>query len=85
MKRKIVMSITRFLAGFIAVGVLAFGVVGAHADSANGPDAGIGIPGYNVPYQYSASGLPPGESHARPNYRHSYRKYGAHNGYHRWY
>ncbi len=77
------MSITRFLAGFIAVGALGFGVVGAHADSPNGPDAGIGIAGYNVPYQYSASGLPPGQSYTRlPHYRYGYRKFGHNVYYH---
>jgi hypothetical protein len=79
------MSITRFMAAFIAVSALSFGVVGAaEADSANGPDAGIGIPGYNMQYQYSASGLPPGQSYGRPHYGRAHRRY-AHNRHYRRY
>jgi hypothetical protein len=79
------MSLHAILTGVIAVGALGFGVAGARAQSPNnGPDAGIGIPGYNVPYAHSASGLGPGESYyPRPHYRYSYRKFG-HNVYSRY-
>ena len=71
------MSTTRFLTGLLVAGALGFGATGASADSPNGPDAGIGIPGYNVPYSHSASGLGPGQSyHPRPHYRYSYQKFG---------
>jgi hypothetical protein len=53
-------STTRFLTGFILAAALGFGVVGAKADSANGPDAGIGIEGYNLDYDHSADGSGPG-------------------------
>jgi hypothetical protein len=73
-------STTRFLAGFIAVAAL--GVVGAQADGANGPDAGIGIAGYNMDYQYSADGSGPGYPRhplaPEQQYRGSYQNYGPH-------
>jgi hypothetical protein len=53
-------STTRLLTGFIVAAALGFGVAGAQADSANGPDAGIGIPGYNLDYDHSADGSGPG-------------------------
>jgi hypothetical protein len=75
-------STTRFLTGFIVAGALGFGVVGAEADGANGPDAGIGIPGYNLDYQYSADGSGPGYPRhpvaAEHQYQDSYQKYGPH-------
>ncbi len=75
------LSIKRPLTALLVVGALALGGVGeamgAGGDNANGPDAGIGIPGYNVPYSHSASGLGPGQSyHPRPHYRYSYQKFG---------
>jgi hypothetical protein len=66
-------STTRFLAGFIVAGAIGFGVVGAHAVGLNGPDAGIGIAGYNSQYSYSADGTGPGaRSYASPEQYHQY-------------
>jgi hypothetical protein len=79
-------STTRFLTGFIAVAALGFGVVVAQADGANGPDAGIGITGYNLDYQYSADGSGPGYQRHPVNpeqYQDSYQKYGPHY-HHQW-
>jgi hypothetical protein len=68
---------TKILTGFIIAAALGFGTIVAQADSPNGPDAGIGIPGYNVPYSHSASGLGPGQSYnQRHHYRYSYQKFG---------
>jgi hypothetical protein len=79
-------SSTRFLTGFIAVAALGVGIVGAQADGANGPDAGIGIPGYNLDYEHSADGSGPGyPRHPAPEryQQDQYRNYGPHyyNGY----
>jgi hypothetical protein len=70
----------RFLAGFIVAGVLGFGVAGAQADGLNGPDAGIGIPGYNGRYNFSADGIGPGARSYYPEQYHqySYGQYGHH-------
>ena len=80
-------SITRFLSGFIAAAAFGFGVVGADADGANGPDAGIGIAGYNLDYQYSADGSGPGyQRHPlapERQYQGSYQNYSPHY-YHQW-
>jgi hypothetical protein len=80
-------STTRLLTGFIVAGALALGVVGAQADNTNGPDAGIGIPGYNLDYNYAADGSGPGyPRHPELQPRHhqySYHKYGSHH-YHQW-
>jgi hypothetical protein len=51
---------TTLVTGFILAGVLGFGIVAAQADGANGPDAGIGIPGYNLDYDHAADGSGPG-------------------------
>jgi hypothetical protein len=71
-------STTRFLTGLIVASALGFGVVAAQADSTNGPDAGIGIPGYNVDYDKSADGSGPGyPRHPVRHWRHhQYSKYG---------
>jgi hypothetical protein len=77
-------STTRFLTGFIVVAALGFGIVGAEADG-NGPDAGIGIAGYNLQYNYSADGLGPSWRRNAPEqqYQDSYHNYGPHY-YHQW-
>jgi hypothetical protein len=78
-------SSTRFLTGFIFAGALGFSV-GAQADSADGPDAGIGIQGYNLDYDHAADGSGPGYArHPDPHRHHqySYHKYGPHH-YHQW-
>jgi hypothetical protein len=77
-------STTRFLTGFTVVAALGFGVVGAEAmgDNANGPDAGIGITGYNLDYEHSADGSGPGYPRhpvaPESYYRYSYGKLGPH-------
>jgi len=74
-------STTRFLTGFIVAGALGFGVVAAEADSTNGPDAGIGIPGYNLDYDKSADGSGPGYPRHPVRQRHHqyyHHKYGSH-------
>jgi hypothetical protein len=83
MKRNVIMrpSTTRFLTGFVVAGALGFGVVGAHADSANGPDAGIGIQGYNLDYDHAANGSGPGyprHPDPRRHHQYSYHRYGSH-------
>jgi hypothetical protein len=79
-------STTRFLTGFIVAGALGFGVVSAQADSANGPDAGIGIEGYNLDYDHAADDSGPGyQRHPelqQQHHQYSYHKYGAH--YRQW-
>ena len=69
-------STTLFLTGFIAVAALGFGVAGAKANQ-NGPDAGIGIPGYNLQYNYSADGIGPGWRRNAPEqqYQDPYQRY----------
>jgi hypothetical protein len=77
-------STKRFLTGSVVAAALGFGVVGAQADSANGPDAGIGIPGYNLDYDHSADGSGPGyqrhpvapEQQYQDSYQ--YNQYGSH-------
>jgi hypothetical protein len=80
-------STTRILTGIVVAGALGFGVVGARADSTNGPDAGIGIEGYNLDYDKSADGSGPGyPRHPELQQRHhqySYHKYGPHH-YRQW-
>jgi len=79
-------STTRFLAGFIAAAALGFGVVGAAAEGANGPDAGIGIAGYDSPYNLSADGIGPSWRRNAPEqqqYQDPYHDYGPHY-YHQW-
>ena len=77
-------STIRFLTGFIAVAALGFGILGAEADT-NGPDAGIGIPGYNLQYNYSADGIGPSWRRNAPEQQDqdSYHDYGPHY-YHQW-
>jgi hypothetical protein len=80
-------STTRFLTGFIVAGALGVGVVDAQADNTNGPDAGIGIPGYNLDYNYAADGSGPGYPRHRElqqrHHQYSYHKYDPHH-YHQW-
>jgi len=80
-------STTRLLAGFVFVSAFALGVAGAQAQSANGPDAGIGIAGYNLDYDHAADGSGPGyPRHPELQQRHqqySYHRYGTHH-YHQW-
>jgi hypothetical protein len=82
-------STTRLLTGFIVAGALGIGIVGAQADNTNGPDAGIGIPGYNLDYNYAADGSGPGYprhpevQQQQQQHQYSYHKYGAHH-YHQW-
>jgi hypothetical protein len=72
----------RLLTGLIFAAVLGSGIAGARAENANGPDAGIGIPGYNLNYEHSADGSGPGYQRHPMIYQHphkySYRKYGTH-------
>ncbi len=80
------LSIKRPLTALLVVGALALGGVGeamgAGGDNANGPDAGIGIPGYNLDYEHSADGSGPGYPRYRAapehQYQGSYQKYGPH-------
>ena len=73
--------------GLIVASALCFGAIGARADNPNGPDAGIGIPGYNLDYNYAADGSGPGyPRHPELQHRHheySSRKYAPHH-YHQW-
>jgi len=79
-------STARFLTGFIAIAALGFGVVGAAAEGANGPDAGIGIAGYDSQYNFSADGIGPSwrRNAPEPQYQDSYPNYGPHYYHHQW-
>jgi hypothetical protein len=70
-------STTRLLTGIVIAGALGFTLADAQADSANGPDAGIGIPGYNLDYDHAANGSGPGYPRHPAMPRH-HRKYGSH-------
>jgi hypothetical protein len=73
-------STTRFLTGLISLAALGLGVVGAAAEGANGPDAGIGIAGYDSPYNNSADGIGPGWRRNAPEqqYQDSSQRYNPH-------
>jgi hypothetical protein len=62
-------STTRFLNGLIVVAALGCGGVRAEADNANGPNAGIGIPGYSLDYDHPANGS--GPAITQPHYRYN--------------
>jgi len=75
---------TTLLTGFILAAALGFGVVGAKADSANGPDAGIGIVGYNLDYDHAADGSGPGYPR-HPELQQQQRRYAyPHHHYRQW-
>jgi len=77
-------SINKPLTGLLVAGALAFSVVGAMADSANGPDAGIGIEGYNLDYDHSADGSGPGYPR-HPELQQQQHQYTYHpRHYHQW-
>jgi hypothetical protein len=74
---------TTLLTGFVLAAALGFGVVGANAESANGPDAGIGIEGYNLDYDHAADGSGPGYPR-HPELQQQEHQYRYHQHYHQW-
>jgi hypothetical protein len=85
-KRNVIMrTSTKLLTGFILAAALGFGVVGAKAESANGPDAGIGIEGYNLDYEHSADGSGPGYPR-HPELQQQQHQYNSYHPryYHQW-
>ncbi len=70
----------RLLGGSVIVASFALGAFGASAESANGPDAGIGIPGYNLNYEHSADGSGPGYKRNNGAIQQPYPHYHHHNG-----